>query len=244
MLDGPPEQVRGAGERLGHEDRVELDRGEARGERGADAGEDVGQAVAAREAGEVRAVDGVERDVHAVEPGGDELVDALVEADRVGRQRERDTGRGGAGRPEDVGEVAAHERLAAREPDVGDPEPPDRDPHDPPDLVGGEQRVAGDRGQPFGRHAVGAAQRALLGDRDAQVARDTAVPVDERSRPGSALGGVRGAVPGCVRAHPGDAERDGGHGPIVDGTSWRGARPTVRTRCGAEEEPARTVTGR
>ena len=37
--------------------------------------------------------------------------------------------------------------------------------------AGGQQVVARDRGQPLRRHAVGAAQRALLGDRDPQVAR-------------------------------------------------------------------------
>ena len=87
----------------------------------------------------------------------------------------------------------------------------------PADLDGGQQVVAGDRRETLLGHAVGAAQRALLGDRDAQVAGDAAEAVDE-------LGGVGAALDGCgdrlpaqrIDARARHPEGDRGHGFTLD----------------------------
>src|SRR5436189_221261 len=67
--------------------------------------------------------------------------------------------------PDQHGQVAANERLAAGEPDLLDAEPgEDRD--EPRDLLEGQDLVAPEPLEPFGRHAVRAAEVALVGDGD------------------------------------------------------------------------------
>ena len=66
-------------------------------------------------------------------------------------------------------QVPAQQRLAAGEPDSGDAQPVHRDPIRPQDLLVGEQLVGRQPVEPFGRHAVGAAQVAPVGQRDPQV---------------------------------------------------------------------------
>ena len=76
-----------------------------------------------------------------------------------------------AARPGDqLGEPFPHQRLAAGEPDRGDPEAPGHAGH-PDDLVEREQLGPGQEGHPLLGHAVGAAEIAAIGHRDAQSRR-------------------------------------------------------------------------
>jgi hypothetical protein len=106
---------------------------------------------------------------------------SAVEADAVRRHRDGCPTRHRRTARDDLGEVGPHERFTARESDVVHPEVANRNLDEAGDLGRGEQVIPRDRGEPFFGHAVRAAQRALLGDRDAQVARDAAEPVDEAS---------------------------------------------------------------
>ena len=76
-------------------------------------------------------------------------------------------------------EVAAHERLAAGQAQVGHAHARHQ-PHDALDLLEAEDLVALEPGQAVGGHAVLAAEVAAVGDRDAQVGDAAAVPVEER----------------------------------------------------------------
>ncbi len=80
----------------------------------------------------------------------------------------------------DLDQAAPHQRLAAGEPDLLDPESLDPDPHQAHHLVVGEHLVARQPVESLGGHAVGAAQVAAVGQRHAEVAGDPAVPVLER----------------------------------------------------------------
>ena len=82
--------------------------------------------------------------------------------------------------PHDVDQAAAYERLTAGEPDLADPEQADADPDEADHLVVGEDLVAGQPVEALGRHAVGAAQVAPVGQGHAQVGGHPAVPVCER----------------------------------------------------------------
>src|SRR4029453_16850552 len=64
--------------------------------------------------------------------------------------------------------VGPHRRLPPWEADAAEPEAPDRHPGDALDLLEGEHLRAGQPGHPLGRHAVGAAGVAAVGDRDAE----------------------------------------------------------------------------
>ena len=89
-------------------------------------------------------------------------------------------GRGLEGRDpaHDVDQAAAQQRLATGEPHLGDPEA-DHETDDAHQLVVGEHLGLGEPVQALGRHAVGAAQVAPVGDRHAQV---TAHPTRRESR--------------------------------------------------------------
>src|SRR5690606_5146584 len=78
----------------------------------------------------------------------------------------------------DVDDVGAQERLAAREPDLRDAHA-HSDARDALDLGGREHRRAREPRHAVGGHAVGAAQRAAIGQGDAQVAMDATEGVDE-----------------------------------------------------------------
>ena len=85
------------------------------------------------------------------------------------------------GAADDVDQPAAHQRLAAGEAHLADAEVLDRDADQPDDLVVGEHLVVGQPVEALGGHAVGAAQVAAVGQRDAQVGGHPAVPVGERA---------------------------------------------------------------
>ena len=74
-------------------------------------------------------------------------------------------------------QVAAHQRLAAGQPDLVDPQRR-RDPDEARDLLEGEQLGPVQEGDVLG-HAVGAAEVAAVGDADAQVVVDPAEGVDQ-----------------------------------------------------------------
>lgn len=74
---------------------------------------------------------------------------------------------------------SAHQRFAAGEPDVAHPHVPDGDAYETRDLGRGEKIVPRDGGESLLRHAVRATERTLLGDRDAQVAGDPAMTIDQ-----------------------------------------------------------------
>ena len=77
---------------------------------------------------------------------------------------------------DELGELAARQRLAAGEPHVGDPEP--RQQRDQAlDLLEREDLIAAQPLHSLGRHAVATAEVAAIGDRDAKVGDRPAVGV-------------------------------------------------------------------
>ena len=78
--------------------------------------------------------------------------------------------------------MGPHGRLAAGEADRLDAEPLDEHPGDPLDLLEGEDLGPGQPRHALLGHAVGAAEVAAVGDRDAQVAVHTPEGVDQGSR--------------------------------------------------------------
>ena len=69
----------------------------------------------------------------------------------------------------EIDDGASQERLAAGQPDGLDAETPNRETREPNDLVVGQQLRRRQPFQTLGWHAVGAAQVALVGERNAQV---------------------------------------------------------------------------
>ena len=148
-------------------------------------------------------------------PACREVVGDLGQLHAVGGEREVDAER--RQHLDQPGHVGPHERLAAGEPDRLEPEPLDAHPGDPGDLLVGEHLGAGQPGHPLGRHAVGAAEIAAVGDRDPQVVDPARVAVDQRERRSgggssaqrrgdrkSAVGGMGGMIP-CVAPRVGFA---------------------------------------
>ena len=132
-----------------------------------------------------------------------------------------------------------------------DAEQRDRDPHQPDDLVVGQQLRLGQPVEALGRHAVGAAQVAPVGQRDAQVACHPAEPVDQHlstiglrpvlsapvrheRRPSSSAGDPRtgGPAPGslgcCGERLPGPRLDDGDARPRPAGVGTRLPGPARR----------------
>ena len=122
-----------------HDDRVDLHRRESRVERGVDAGDDPVELVALRQREERGAVQRVERDVHATEPGVREVVRSFPELHAVGREREVDTER--REQLDQARDVRPHERLTAGQPDRLEAEPLDADARHASDLLVRQQLV-------------------------------------------------------------------------------------------------------
>ena len=161
-----------------------------------------GEPGAAGDRGEPGGVDGVQRDVDPVQPGRSETGRALRQPDPVGGQRDLGPRRQRRRRGDDVLEVRDHQRFATGEPDAGDAEPGHRDPQQPDQLVGRQLLIARQPVQALGRHAIGTAQIAQIGQRHPQIARDPAERVDHRAVGGCGRGGV------AYRRH---AQRDHRH---------------------------------
>ncbi len=141
-------------------------------------GDDVLEAVTAGEAGEVLRHHGVETDVHPVQARGRQGCGQAVEADAVRRHRDARPGLERGDPAYDVDEAPTQERLAARHPHRGDPQPHEHG-DDPHELVVGEHLGLGHPVQTLGRHAVGAAQVAAVGDRHPQVTADPTEAVEK-----------------------------------------------------------------
>ena len=236
-----------------HRDGVELQRAQARGGRCRDAGQHLGQTVAAGEFVKAVAAERVDRDVESAQPRLAQRLDEIGEPDAVGGHREVDRrpARRANGReaPHHLDDVGAQQRFSTGQPKRGDPGRR-RDPRDAFDLVDGEDARAC---QPFVAllgHAIGAAQRAAVGQRDAQVAVHPPEAVDQGIA-GNAAHARRGprpvahAVTHAVyrAARPRQSDRDRCHCPRVaphePGTSshHRGySRPAARGRRGARSE--------
>ena len=162
--------------------------------------------------------DGVQADVHPVEPGLRQRPRGAGQAQRVGGDRGLRT-RGQRRRTtDDVGQAATQQRLAAGEPDLAHAEPLDRDRDQPDDLVVGEHVVVGQPVQALGRHAVGAPQVAAVGERHPQVGGDPPEAVGKRCR--SHAPSLRGASGG------GDAHV----APVAARTTLGGVRFMVSRR--------------
>ena len=97
------------------------------------------QPVASGQAGEVLAVDRVDRDVDPRQARLDEPAGDLVEPDAVRGHRHRHPGSGRGRQRDDLDEVGARQRLAAGEAHLVDAELAARDPDQPRDLDGGQQ---------------------------------------------------------------------------------------------------------
>src|SRR3546814_3878291 len=80
----------------------------------------------------------------------------------------------------DLGQSASYQRLTTGEPDLPHTEPLYRDADEVDHLVVGQLVVARHPVETLGRHAVGAAQVAAIGQRHAEIRRDAAVAVDQR----------------------------------------------------------------
>ena len=162
-----------------HQHGVDLHGHQAERQSTVQAGEHVVEPVSARERHEGFPIQRVQTHIDAVQPRAGQCFDNLREADAVG-------GHGQLGTRTEVGEpsyqihqTAAQQRLTSGEPDLGDAEVADRDADDTDDLVVREHLGSGHPVQALGRHAVGAAEVALVRQRHAQVAVHASEAVDE-----------------------------------------------------------------
>ena len=122
-----------------HDDRIHLHRRESRVERGVDAGDDPLELVALRQREERGAVQRVQRDIHATEPGVREVVRSFPELHAVGRERKVDT----EWREllDQTRDVRTYERFTTGEPDRLEAETLDADARHASDLLVRQQLV-------------------------------------------------------------------------------------------------------
>src|SRR5688572_13532673 len=152
-----------------HHDRVDLEGLESGAGCRVDAGEDRRVRVEAGQRFEAAAVQRVEADGDAVQPGIAQRGGLLGEQHAIGRQREiRDAGQPGQLGNEDR-QIAAQQRLAAGHPDAVHPDRHERG-RKGRNLLEREQRVARQPGVVVLRHAVVAPEVAAVGDRHTQAA--------------------------------------------------------------------------
>ncbi len=104
-----------------------------------------------------------------VESSGLERGRAPVEADGVRGERDGQLGLARPDPSQDLLEVLADERLTAGEPELAHLQDIDADVDETDDLVSGHQIIAREPVHALGRHAVRAAQIALVGQREAHV---------------------------------------------------------------------------
>ena len=134
-------------------------------DRGIDAVEHVCELVAPCDLEEAIGAEGVERDVDALEARFFEIVRRGSQGGAVGREGEID----GQGRQlgDEDRQVRANGGLTAGQADAVDPEVLDHDPGDALDLFEAEDVGLGQPLHALFGHAVGAAEIAAIGDRDA-----------------------------------------------------------------------------
>jgi hypothetical protein len=145
---------------------------------GLEAAEHVVDALAAGELAEPLGVEGVERDVDAVQAGVLEVGRDGGETDAVGGERDTRGRRVRGHVADDARQARAQQGLAAGEADVGHAEV-DGHADDADELVVGEQRVVRQPGQALRGHAVRAPQVAAVGERHTEVRGHPSEPVDE-----------------------------------------------------------------
>jgi uncharacterized protein YjbJ (UPF0337 family) len=159
------------------------------------------EGVAPRQLGEAHVVERVERHVHAPQSRVDERTCQPVEQHAVRRQREVADAVDLREHPDEHRQVTAHERLAARQTHLVHAEPrEDRD--EARDLLEAQNLVTPEPLEPFRRHAVRAAEVALVGDGDADALDLAAPAVDERLHALEPSRGFRGCAPGEKSGNP------------------------------------------
>src|SRR5699024_5997511 len=145
-------------------DGVDLHRIESGGLRSVDALEHTAEEGTSGHGLEGLGIDGVERDVDAVETGLLECGGPFVETDRVRRQGDIWPRLQCGDYGDDLVDVLAGQRLTAGETDLIDTELLNGDAHEAHDLVTGHRGIPGHELDAFGGHAVGAAQIAEIGE--------------------------------------------------------------------------------
>jgi hypothetical protein len=108
----------------------------------------------------------VQRNVEALQTSLDQRSGEPVEQDAVGCQRQIADALDGREHPDKHGQVAPDERLAAGQPHLVDAESREHS-HKARDLLEAEDLLPPEPLQALRRHAVRAAEVALVGDRDA-----------------------------------------------------------------------------
>src|SRR5687767_259162 len=168
------------------DDRIDLDRREARLGSGTDAVQHAVEAVkAAVHPAESGGIDRVQADGHARESLGRQLRGVLGEQDAVGGEREVLDPVDARELSHEVGKPGAQERLSAGETDLADAFGRERA-RQPLNLVegqalgGGQEPIALAEG--LARHAIWAAEIAAVHDGDAQVEQRPSAQVDGRAR--------------------------------------------------------------
>ena len=156
-----------------HHDRVDLDASKPSADGGVDPGEDGGQLVEPRQRLEAIAVQRVETDRDAVQARGAQRVRLARQQDPVGCQRQVLDRRLRREQFDQLRQVAAEQRLAAREPHPIHAERGERV-HQHGDFFEVEDALARQPRVVRLRHAVLAAQVAPVGDRHAEAAQRAA----------------------------------------------------------------------
>ena len=230
-----------------HHDRVDLHLVEPRLGRGADGRDGLFAPVAQRDGAEAVRPQRVEREVHRIEARRPQRRDVALEQQCVrGHRQPLQPERLQPAEPRDeIVDVAAHQRLTPRDADL-----PHAQPHEESsqalDLLEREQVVLGQERHALRRHAVAAAQVALLDDRDAQVGMRAAEPVQQALCASvAARREAEGTGIQRTRARADDRETEGIHAPCITRRepgaqhlrvslpeAWRGR--LCRRRCGAE----------
>ncbi len=161
-----------------HEDRIELDRIEARGERRLDSLPYLLQVVASRDLVKALAVQRVDAHVDAVDPGIQQGRRQPRQLGAVRRQGEVVEPRQRAQPAHDFENVLADERLATGDPHLPDAEV-DQGPYEALDALGVEEVAVTVRKLGVLGQAVEATEIAPIGHRDPEVGQPASEGVDE-----------------------------------------------------------------
>jgi hypothetical protein len=160
-------------------DDVHLHRVEPGGHRGPDAVDHPVELVAPGQFGEPVGAERIERHVDAPQARVDERLRQRRQARAVGGEGQIDPER--REHPHQHRELGTDRGLTAGEADRVEPEPLDAGARHPFELLEREQLVSGVPVHALGGHAVGAAEVAPVGHRDAEVSVTASVAVDQRN---------------------------------------------------------------
>ena len=131
-------------------------------------------------------IQGIQRNVDAVQARVLQALGALGQAERIRRQGQvrllSFVGAQLGTLADDPFEASAQERLPAREAHLPDPQPLDADAHEAHDLRVRQRLLGGKPVQALGRHTVRAAQVAAIRQGHAQVSGHAPEGVDEPQR--------------------------------------------------------------